>query len=125
MRAGQGLRRGQGNRESQRRHKEGPGEWRALDVVWPYSGRRGMKGQTELPEGLRSCVRDQGAVGQGQAAPVSWLTVGRCLRLSCTKGQGRSDKVALGMELRWCGGVLRRNLGHGQWLPEAAEEEGL
>lgn len=105
--------------------RRGPGNGRVLDVVWPYGGRSGTKGQAELPEGLRSCVRDQGAVGQGQAAPVSWLTVGRGLGLSCTKGQGRSDKVALGMELRWWGGVLRRNLGHGQWLPEAAEEEGL
>jgi hypothetical protein len=40
-------------------------------VVWPYGGRCGMKEQAELPEGPRSCVRDQGAVGQGQAAPVS------------------------------------------------------
>lgn len=93
--------------------------------VQPYGGRCGMKGQAELPEGPRSCVRDQGAVGQGQAAPVSSLTLGRGLGLSCIKGQGRSDKVALGIELRWWGGVLRRHLGHGQWLPEAADEEGL
>lgn len=44
VRAGQGLKRGQGDRESQRGHEEGSEEWRALHVVWPYSGRWVIEG---------------------------------------------------------------------------------
>lgn len=40
-RAGQGLRRGQGDLESLREPEVGPVEWRALEVRWPYSGRWG------------------------------------------------------------------------------------
>lgn len=80
MRAGQGLKWGQRDSENLAGHEERSRESRALDETWggPTAGAEVLKepaGTVEGAEGTcgrwRSCLRDQGTVGQGQAELVS------------------------------------------------------
>lgn len=71
MRAGQGLRRGQGDRESQRRHEEGPGEWKnaGCGVALWWALRNEGTGRTarrteELCKGPRSSGTRAGSAGE-------------------------------------------------------------
>lgn len=81
-------------------------------VTLPWA-QGGMEGQTELCKGPRSSGTRAGSAGE-------LADGGEGFEAELYVPRGREDQIrelAPGMELRWWWGVLRRNLGHGQWLP--------